>query len=1096
MQGLQSKASGSRGVGRYTESLVKEILRKKKRHEFFLALNGALDESIEKIKRDFSGALPKENIILWQNFIDTSANKLPADSNIAAAEIIREMFFQSYSPDIIFSTNLQEGLFEPAVTSVKRIADSGTIFFSTLHDTVPFYYEKQYLSDPTTRKWYFSKIKGAKDSEIILTVSNSSKDDIVKFLDVKPEKIFVIENGYNKYHFNTTPIPLYLKEKVLLKYGIAGDFIFYVGGNDPHKNIENLIRAYASDASIYKNKNLVLGGSHFLTDSNISNLISHFGLDEKIVRPGFIDDKDLPVLYKSCSCFIFPSTHEGFGLPALEAMACGAPTIGSKSSSIGEIIGNDEALFDPHDYLDIAKYIKSVIFNKKFAEILIQKGLQQANKYSWENSAEKLLSLFDKFGPKIQKKQNPISNYVKETISLIAEITPRVTQENIINISESIAETFEEPRRPKFYLDLSVVVINDDKSGIQRVARAISKELLNLENNSFDVEVVYTKANDFRFFSSEKFNDISDCNKQDHTLFDNEKQVTFNKNDVLVFLDLYPAAAITHQKFLHYLRNKGVRIFHVIYDILPILKPEKFWPELCKEFNLWAQAVSSSDGALCISKSVADELKKYLTNYGNKRVTQFNIGWFHLGADIANSLPSTGGIDETALLILEKINKTTSFLMVSTIEPRKGHRQTLKAFELLWNEQLPINLVIVGRIGWGMSEFQEELMNHPQLGNHLIWLNGISDEYLEKVYDASSCLISASEGEGFGLPLIEAAQHKIPIILRDIPVFREVVGSYGYYFDNNTSPETISKSIRDWINLYLKGEQPLSDGMPYLTWKQSAEQLLDLINGNKWEHTVFCKNALLPGFLYDFCSERLVFRGFSAPEQGFRWSDGNESSIKFYWADADGKRQVKLHFGTFGKQKITILLNNEKILVTEAEGDTEIIFDTSLISSSINHLKLLLPNAKQPNESDKRFLALSFRDLEILEELRPINFNETCNFLSQKLSFRGFSGAEDAFKWSDGNKSAIDFYWAENKNFGKIHILCNSMQDQNIKISLNGVDTADFFIDGDSIELSFLATSLKQGFNRIDIFLPDARQPNTNDSRLLALAFREMKICI
>ncbi|MCI4412194.1 MAG: glycosyltransferase, partial [Thiotrichales bacterium] len=109
------------------------------------------------------------------------------------------------------------------------------------------------------------------------------------------------------------------------------------------------------------------------------------------------------------------------------------------------------------------------------------------------------------------------------------------------------------------------------------------------------------------------------------------------------------------------------------------------------------------------------------------------------------------------------------------------------------------------------------------------------DEYLEKVYAISTCLIATSEGEGFGLPLIEAAQKKLPIIARDIPVFREVAGEFAYYFKNDNDASVLADTISDWLDLYKNNEHPKSDDMPWLTWKESAEQLLKALNLNKGE---------------------------------------------------------------------------------------------------------------------------------------------------------------------------------------------------------------------------------------------------------------------
>jgi glycosyltransferase involved in cell wall biosynthesis len=197
---------------------------------------------------------------------------------------------------------------------------------------------------------------------------------------------------------------------------------------------------------------------------------------------------------------------------------------------------------------------------------------------------------------------------------------------------------------------------------------------------------------------------------------------------------------------------------------------------------------------------------------------------FHLGADMENSLPSKGkpGYAEK---VAQALRARPSFLMVGTIEPRKGHAQTLSAFTGLWKQQVDVNLVIVGKQGWLMETVAEQLRAHPELNRRLFWLEGISDEYLEELYAGSSCLIAASEGEGFGLPLIEAAQHGLSIIARDIPVFREVAGECALYF-GGLQPEAVAHAVTSWLALDEAGKAPASKNMAWLTWRESAVQLI------------------------------------------------------------------------------------------------------------------------------------------------------------------------------------------------------------------------------------------------------------------------------
>jgi len=210
------------------------------------------------------------------------------------------------------------------------------------------------------------------------------------------------------------------------------------------------------------------------------------------------------------------------------------------------------------------------------------------------------------------------------------------------------------------------------------------------------------------------------------------------------------------------------------------------------------------------------------------------IGWFHLGADLNSSVPTTGLADD-ADQVLERLRSVPSFLSVGTIEPRKGHAQTLAAFDLLWEQGEDINLVLVGKQGWMVDKLADSLRNHPQLNKRLFWLEGISDEYLEKLYAASACLLAASQGEGFGLPLIEAAQHKLPILARALPVFREVAGEHATFFEGD-SAQNLADALRQWVSDYRAGSMIASDEMPWMTWKQSAEQLKTVLfesNGPK-----------------------------------------------------------------------------------------------------------------------------------------------------------------------------------------------------------------------------------------------------------------------
>ena len=246
-------------------------------------------------------------------------------------------------------------------------------------------------------------------------------------------------------------------------------------------------------------------------------------------------------------------------------------------------------------------------------------------------------------------------------------------------------------------------------------------------------------------------------------------------------------------------------------------------------FEAWLRSLSEvATGLICISEAVAEEVRAWLIDNPPARIARPAVGSFHLGADIENSIP-TEGMPDSATMVFGEMSARASFLMVGTVEPRKGHTQTLAAFELLWQQGLDINLVIVGRHGWLIDHLADKLRQHSELNQRLFWLEGISDEYLQKVYATGTCLIAASEGEGFGLPLIEAAQYKLPIIARDIPVFREVAGEHAFYF-SGLEPQVLADAVKHWLALSANGLAPQSAGMPWLTWQESTRQLIERIN--------------------------------------------------------------------------------------------------------------------------------------------------------------------------------------------------------------------------------------------------------------------------
>jgi glycosyltransferase involved in cell wall biosynthesis len=231
-----------------------------------------------------------------------------------------------------------------------------------------------------------------KHAEKIITVSNFSKQEILDVYKIQPEKITVIHNGYNNLLYKKIEDKKKTKE-VLEKYNLNFPFLLYIGRLDKKKNTPALIEAFSIVKSKHKDvahKLVLIGAANYGYDE-INYMIEEFNLDQEVVLPGWIAEEDLPYIYSAATAFIFPSLYEGFGIPILEAMACGTAVAASNVASIPEVAGGAALFFDPHDVNSMAEAMADIIFSNQLREDLIKKGSVVVKKYSWEKSAQETL---------------------------------------------------------------------------------------------------------------------------------------------------------------------------------------------------------------------------------------------------------------------------------------------------------------------------------------------------------------------------------------------------------------------------------------------------------------------------------------------------------------------------------------------------------------------------------------------------------------------------------------------------------------------------------------------------------------------------------
>ncbi|MFA0113358.1 glycosyltransferase [Vibrio sp. 10N.261.46.E11] len=1243
LQGAQTE-SRFRGIGRYSLSLVKAIVRNRGEHEIIIVLNGLLADTIEPIRAEFDGLLPQENIRVWYVPGPVCEVEIKNMWRREAAELVREAFIANLQPDIVHITSLFEGYGDDAITSIGRF-DKTTPVSVSLYDLIPLLNPEQYLKpNPAYAQYYQRKIEHLKHSSLLLAISEYSQDEARVTLDLNKSSIVNVSTAVED-SFQPLALDQAQTEVTRDRFGITRPFLLYTGGVDERKNLPRLIRAYAKLSSpLRKTHQLVFAGKMAEGDAlQLKQEAKTAGLrSDELILTGYITDEELVKLYNLCELYVFPSWHEGFGLPALEAMSCGAIVIGANTSSLPEVIGSKEALFDPFSEEEITSKMERVLTDEDYRKKLLLTGLSQAKKFSWDRSAKSAITAFETILSRDVKKSDnsktgqrkklafvsplppektgiadysadllpalssyydidvivsqvgiteqwvneschirsaewllknsdkydrvlyhfgnspfhqymyPLlkevpgticlhdfymsgysrymeltgqelfhwtkdlyhthgyhavrdrfhladnekvmykypcnlnilqlangvivhSNYSKQlakewfnnkmssdwsvipllrqpaqlhqsstfrerlnipedafvvcsyggvdetklndrlikawlasslskdsscylifvgqnhegdfgkalcemissnkashnvritgwvsldefklylsTANMAVQLRTRSRGETsaavmdcmnysiptIVNANGSMAELssdtvwmlddeFEDgdliraletlrtgtgKRRDlsikakktidihhspdacakkyvesieRFYnskqsdcqhliaslgkskhlaadeeylkhmasciaqnqpikrysrtlfIDVTATRQADLKTGIERVARALLLEFINNPPEGFRVEPVYLTLQggvwQYRYARSYTL-DLLECPSE---WIDDDVIEAF-PGDKLFAADLAGHVVVEAQKAGVYdrLRDIGVNITFTVFDLLPYKYPDVFPPGAKAAFIGWLESVCQiADKVVCISKAVADELNDWRSNTLVERIRPLSIDWFHLGADIESTRP-TEGMPFEAEAQLAMLTVEPTFLMVGTIEPRKGHLQAIEAFEKLWNEGYNVKLVIVGKEGWqGLPDDErrtipqiiDTLSQHSELGKRLFWLDGISDEFLEKIYSVSTCLLAASEAEGFGLPLIEAAQYQLPIIARDIPVFREVAGQHAFYFSGKTS-DALCNSIGEWLNLYHDGRYPVSDDLPWKSWSESAADLFQVLS--------------------------------------------------------------------------------------------------------------------------------------------------------------------------------------------------------------------------------------------------------------------------
>lgn len=516
----------------------------------------------------------------------------------------------------------------------------------------------------------------------------------------------------------------------------------------------------------------------------------------------------------------------------LDCLAGGVPLIVNEHGSLREIPeGCALRLSEACDTTELARALESLARDPERRRRLVERGRREiAERHRPDHCAARYAEALHHAGEQSQRRQQLLTPFRRQL--------PEDPQQ-IVKAANTLGLLFPpEPRQRQLFLDVSALAEQDLGSGVQRVVRSICQQLLARPPVGFRVEPVVACSDGLGYRYARHFTTTLVQAAVDEL---EDGPVAWYPGDVFLGIDLSHHVVVSQRAYYAFLRAQGVEVHFVVHDLLPCFLPECFPPGASERHRAWLDVVLQADGAVCVSRSVMEELKGWrLERQLAAHESPYRLGWFHHGADFQRGTATVPTQEE--ITAVEALGPWPTLLMVGTVEPRKAYLEVLEAATALWQNGATFNLVIVGREGWTdlpdpdrrtLPATVAAIRRHPLLHQQLFWFDAASDSLLQCLYQRSSGLIGASFGEGFGIPLIEAASFGLPLLLRDLPVFHEVTGGHASFFPSKASRQALSESIARFLE-DISGNAAAAHGhrpAPFTpqSWSQSADQLVEAI---------------------------------------------------------------------------------------------------------------------------------------------------------------------------------------------------------------------------------------------------------------------------
>lgn len=740
LQGAQTE-SRFRGIGRYSMSLAQAMAQEAGEHEVWVCLNSMMPESIDAVRAGFKGLLPSSRIVTFESLVPVSWPDPQNAWRRSAAELARESFIHGLRPDVVHISSLFEGAQDPATLSIGKFAHRPRTAV-TLYDLIPLLNPEDYLNSDWTRDWYMDRVASLKRSDIMLSISEHARQEAIGALGIDGSRIVNISSAISDIF---VPRHVGETETMLLasRFGIRGRYVMYSGAMESRKNLERLLEAFSLlPAEVREGHHLVIAGK--VSDTHreqLSRAAKHLGIADQLLLTGYITDDELITLYSACSLYVFPSLHEGFGLPALEAMACGAPTIGSGTTSVPEVIGRDDALFDPSDSVAISASIHRALIDQDFNRSLREHAPRQAAKFSWTASARLAIQALEEmharegrfgttvWGALLAERESVYRDLIGAVAAIPHHPKPP-SDDDLVATAGAIARNCVELERASRHGDLPARItwrVEGPFDSTYSLALLNRETARALDALGHDVVLHSTEGpGDF-----EPSADFLEDNPDLAAMHSRAVTVTATQVDV-TSRNLYPPRVAD-------MRSRMNLLHHYAWE-------ESGLPqEWVLDFNDHLQGVT------CLSQHV----QKLMVDNG-----------------VSVPLSVSGcGVDHWERVVADRDYRIDAkgfrFLHVSSCFPRKGADVLLRAYGQAFTYRDDVTLVIktfVNPHNEIRTWLEHARAGRPDFPDVVIIESDLSDVQLKALYQQCHVLVAPSRAEGYGLPMAEAMLSGLAVV--------------------------------------------------------------------------------------------------------------------------------------------------------------------------------------------------------------------------------------------------------------------------------------------------------------------------------------------